>query len=250
MPTAQDIGTMAGNMALSRAGQAAGIPVPIPTIQEFNQIRQGNYRNAAGRYGRRLLSGAIDRATMFNPITGLLNLGWKGAGLLTGHPDWGLGNFVTSHIFNNDQPQPTGHVTVGDINDTSGFGNYQIDPWTGAPMPEFSSYGPYASGYQYPNSYNNSTPTLPDFSNYGNDLVGGGGDRSDYVTLDGGLAGGGNDFGLGSALAGGGWSNVMNGASPGMMADFAAPTNGDWMQRIDVKLGQGGASTSHGASRR
>jgi hypothetical protein len=48
----------------------------------------------------------------------------------------------------------------------------------------------------------------------------------------GGMGGIGGMGPMGSPMTGGGYSNVMNGASPGMMADFAAPTNGDWTQML------------------
>jgi hypothetical protein len=65
--------------------------------------------------------------------------------------------------------------------------------------------------------------------NYGGGDIGGGGDM-------GGMAGGRGDFGM---LPGGGFNGVMNGASTSMMTDFAAPTNGDWMQRIGTSGGYG-----------
>lgn len=59
----------------------------------------------------------------------------------------------------------------------------------------------------------------------------------------GGLGGGSGAFNAWQP-PGGGMDNVMNGASTSMMTDFAAPTNGDYMQAIqyDPRIGQAGSA--------
>lgn len=70
----------------------------------------------------------------------------------------------------------------------------------------------------------------------------------DYSGSSGGSGGGGSSGGSGAAgnnggsMPGGGNMNVMNGASTSMMTDFAAPTNGDYMQRIQS---QGGSAHTY-----
>ncbi len=138
---------------------AAGDPHPWANSQAM-RILHGD-RRALKQYGRRAAAGVIDTALMGTGVPGAINQGIKFVGGLIGR-QWGLGNWITNGIANHT---PRGEVTVGNINDTSGdFGGYQIDPCTGAPMRQFSNYGPYSAGYQGLDSEQPVGWQTPDYS--------------------------------------------------------------------------------------
>lgn len=215
------------NTGLNGLARAAGNRLPLPSFynpnspnhfadSEAGRMAHGDrkaWTHFATRQGGRVLGATLGNIVLpgFGGLLGGMVGGWLGGKI------------------GKDDKQPTGTVTVGNINDTSGFdGIQQIDPWTGAPLPQFSEQGPYASGYQgLPQD--TSGAVFPDFSNYGGGESGGG----DFNASEAGTGVGNGDF---SGM--GGWNN----ASSSMMADFAAPTNGDWMQRIGTHTGQNGPS--------
>lgn len=261
------------NMAASRGiGAALGrsLPIPLPDFynagsqhpfadSQFNRMVHGD-RNALGSYARRVAGSAIDTGLMATPI-GPINAGVRFVSSLFGHPI-SVGTFL-SQLGHHDKPAPVGTVTVGNINDTSDLG-YSIDPFTGeritglpSYMPDFtggpgySQYGPYAGGYQSPNTPDNpNTGTasyIPDFSNYSDNLMHGGGSGDVSGSDFGGGFGASTRGDFGSMLPGGGYNGFMNGASSSMMADFAAPQGGDYWRLVQgAKIGQGAAATTHG----
>jgi len=172
MPTdvgRQLTGTAVG-MGIGRGLGELGIrsPVPLPSFynagsdhpwrdSQARRMLQGDRRAWAG-YGRGVADRAIGGA-IAGPI-GAMVAPWVDRHIVM--PAWqGI-----KDIFHRDAP--TGTVTVGDLNDTSGFDNQQIDPWTGerVTMPSFSNYGPYASGYQGlgGDSHQNEYPEFTDYS--------------------------------------------------------------------------------------
>lgn len=112
-----------------------------------------------------------------------------------------------------------------------------------------SQLGAYTGNTSSPGAYNYGQfgqqlqPTNQSPSQFVNDILGGiggvpgaGGGGMGSNAMGGGLGSG----GMGSPMAGGGFSGFMNGASPGMMADFAAPMGGDWMARLQSHIGAQG----------
>lgn len=176
----------------------------------FNRLNDSNFNRAAqSGYDRSLQSTTMDANSAMNaPLNGP------------------LGNYDRS----GDNGQP---------------GNYGGMP--GAPSG--GSYGgsPNTQNWQY-GQFNTTNPQPPAQSSFVNSILNSIGPNGPGMSGNsggmgpmGGMAGGGQGA-FGSALAGGGFGNLMNGASSNMLADFAAPTGGDWMQRIGTHTGQNGPS--------
>lgn len=151
--TGQQIAGAAVNMGIGRGLGELGLRSPIPLPSFYNAASADHFRDSqAGRmlrgdrrawvgYGRNVVDRAIGGA-IAGPI-GAAVAPWADRHLIM--PTW---NAIRNAFNHSDTPH--GEVTVGQLNDTSGFDNQQIDPWTGQSiiMPSFSNYGPYSSGYQ------------------------------------------------------------------------------------------------------
>lgn len=155
---AADFGVNTGAGMAARAILNRSIPLPdfynLNSPNHFGDSQAGQMLHGNGRAWRQFglhQGGRLAGATLGNLI-------FPGLGGLIG--GW-AGGWLGDRIANQGHQGPVGTVTVGNINDTSGSGVPQIDPWTGNPisglpsyMPDFtgggnySPYGPYAGGYQ------------------------------------------------------------------------------------------------------
>lgn len=190
----QEVAGTGVNMLADRAVQAAAGSnpwIPIPSFYNQNspnhfgdsqmmQMMHGNPRAWAG-YGRRAAGNAIDMGLMGTPV-GLPNMIVRGITGLFGHP-YSIGGLISNIGNNNNQPTGTVGGQPADVTSTSATsGDVSIDPWSGNSLsgggspwmqPDaFSSYGPYASGYQAPGQAPQSGPAaLPDFSHYSDQFM-------------------------------------------------------------------------------
>lgn len=194
------------NMAVGRGINALtgrGLPVPIPsfynpnspnpwTDSQINQMIHGNPQ-AWAQYGRRAVGSAIDAGLMATPL-GAPNAAVRFVSGLFGHPI-SIGGLL-SNLGNRGQPRGTVGGAPAQLDQAGNptAGGVTIDPWTGQQLagggglssyvPNFtggvgySPYGPYSGGYQglaqqpQYDFQGGDTPTFPDFSNYGNAIVG------------------------------------------------------------------------------
>lgn len=113
-----------------------------------------------------------------------------------------------------------------------GSGNGNPQAWNYQNFADQLSGKPQAQSPFVESILNSIGPNGPGMSGNG----GGGGNEG--MGTGGGMGQGMSSFG--GPLAGGGLSSVMNGASPGMLADFAAPQGGDWMARLQSHIGANG----------